>query len=89
MLKFSAELKTPTVLYGGHEAYREAELLRKTGTPLLVSLKWPERGKEEDPDRVDSLRTLELRDRAPLQLRLGNAKAVTHGIGRRICLQFV
>jgi len=65
MLKFSAELKTPTVLYGGHEAYRETELLRKTGTPLLVSLKWPERGKEEDPDRVDSLRTLELRDRAP------------------------
>jgi imidazolonepropionase-like amidohydrolase len=65
MLKFSAELKTPTVLYGGHEAYRETELLKKTGTPLLVSLKWPERDKEADPDRVDSLRTLELRDRAP------------------------
>jgi imidazolonepropionase-like amidohydrolase len=65
MLKFSAELKTPTVLYGGHEAWRETELLKKTGTPLLISLKWPERGKEEDPDRVDSLRTLELRDRAP------------------------
>lgn len=65
MLKFSAELKKPTVLYGGHEAWRETELLKKTGTPLLVSLKWPERDKEADPDRVDSLRTLELRDRAP------------------------
>lgn len=65
MLKFSSELKTPTVLYGGHEAYRDAGLLRKTGTPLLVSLKWPERQRDEDPERTDSLRTLELREQAP------------------------
>ncbi len=65
MLKFSSELKTPTVLYGGHEAYREADLLRKTGTPLLISLKWPERDREEDPARPDSLRILELREQAP------------------------
>jgi imidazolonepropionase-like amidohydrolase len=65
MLKFSSELKTPAVLYGGHEAYREADLLRKTGTPLLVSLKWPERPREEDPERTDSLHTLELREQAP------------------------
>jgi imidazolonepropionase-like amidohydrolase len=65
MLKFSAELKTPAVLYGGHEAYREVDLLRKTGTPLLVSLKWPERPREADPELTDSLRTLELREQAP------------------------
>ncbi len=65
MLKFSSELKTPTILYGGHEAYHDAGLLRKTGTPLLISLKWPERQRDEDPERTDSLRTLSLREQAP------------------------
>ncbi len=65
MLQFSSELKTPAVLYGGHEAYREADLLRKAGTPVLVSLKWPERARDADPERTDSLRTLELREQAP------------------------
>ena len=65
MLKFAAELKTPAVLYGGHEAYRAADLLRKTGTPLLIDLRWPERGREEDPERTDSLRILRLREHSP------------------------
>ncbi|MGE5569237.1 MAG: amidohydrolase family protein [Rhodospirillales bacterium] len=65
MLEFAAELKTPAVLYGGHEAYREADLLRKTGTPVLINLSWPERGREEDPERTDSLRILRLREHAP------------------------
>jgi len=65
MLKFAAELKTPAVLYGGHEAYRAADVLRKTGTPLLINLRWPERGREEDPERMDSLRILRLRELAP------------------------
>ncbi len=65
MVRFAADLKTPAVVYGGHEAYREADLLKKTGTPALVSLKWPERPREEDPERVDSIRTLEFRENAP------------------------
>jgi imidazolonepropionase-like amidohydrolase len=65
MLKLAADLKQPTVLYGGHEAYRETEALRQSGTPVLVSLKWPEREKEADPADIDSLRTLEFRDHAP------------------------
>ncbi len=65
ILRFASELKLRAVLYGGHEAYRAAGLLKKSGTPLLVSLKWPERSRDSDPEQVDSLRTLELRDRAP------------------------
>jgi len=65
VLRFAAELKVTPVLYGGHEAYRAAGLLSKSGTPLLVSLKWPEGSRDADPDLVESYRTLELRERAP------------------------
>jgi hypothetical protein len=65
MLRFAAELKHPAVLYGGHEAYKVADLVAKSPIPLLVSLKWPERPKDADPDQPESYRTLELRDRAP------------------------
>ena len=65
MLRFTAGLRFKPVLYGGQEAYARAEALRGAGVPVLVSLKWPERGRDEDPERIDSLRTLEFRDRAP------------------------
>ncbi|HVN03429.1 MAG TPA: amidohydrolase family protein [Bryobacteraceae bacterium] len=65
MIRFAAELKRPAVLYGGHQAYKIADLVAKSSTPLLVSLKWPQKPKDADPDAEDSLRTLELRDRAP------------------------
>jgi hypothetical protein len=43
MLRFAAELKQPTIVYGGREMYREgaADLFKKANTPVLVSLKWP------------------------------------------------
>ena len=62
MTKFSAELKQPTILYGGHEAYRMAGDLK---LPMLVSLKWPVKQRDSDPDEIDSLRTLEVREMAP------------------------
>jgi hypothetical protein len=65
MIRFSAELKAKAVFYGGHEAYRAAELLRKSGIPLLVSLKWPERGRDADPNEPVPLQTLEVWDNAP------------------------
>ena len=65
MIRFAAELNRKAVLYGGHEAYRAADLLRKSGTPLLVSLRWPERSRDADPEEQEPLRTLELRERAP------------------------
>jgi len=65
MLRFAAELKRPAVLYGGHAAYEIADQVAKSGVPLLIDLKWPERAKDADPDQPESMRTLELRDRAP------------------------
>lgn len=65
MLRFSADLKAPVVLYGGHGGYAAVDALKKAGVPLLVSLKWPVRDKNADPEQEDSLRTLEFRDRAP------------------------
>ncbi len=65
VLHLAADLNKPVVLYGAHEAYSRAELLKKTGTPVLVSLKWPERPREADPDAPEVLRMLELRDKAP------------------------
>ncbi len=53
------------ILYGGHEAYRAARLLKNSGTPLLLSLKWPVRDREADPDAIETFNVLELRDKAP------------------------
>jgi imidazolonepropionase-like amidohydrolase len=65
MARFAAELKLKVILYGAHEAYRDAARLREFGYPLLVSLKWPERPRDADPDAPETLRTLELREHAP------------------------
>ena len=65
MLRFGAELKRNTVLYGGAEGYRAAATLKQSKTPILVSLKWPERARDSDPENVDTLRILEMRDKAP------------------------
>jgi imidazolonepropionase-like amidohydrolase len=65
MLRLAAELGQPAILYGMREGYRAAELLKKSGTPVLVSLKWPQRPADSNPSDIDSLRALEVRDRAP------------------------
>lgn len=65
MLRLAAEIRRTPVIYGGHEAWRSAELLRESGVPVIVSLKWPERDREADPDIEESLRILEMREKAP------------------------
>jgi imidazolonepropionase-like amidohydrolase len=67
MLRFAAELKQRAILYGAREGYRPgaADLLKKAGAPVLVSLHWPEAPRDANPEDVDSLRTLETRDQAP------------------------
>lgn len=62
MQAFGAELKQPTILYGGHEAYKMASNIK---TPVLVNLRWPEKARDTDPEDVDALRALELRENAP------------------------
>jgi hypothetical protein len=65
MLTFGAELKRPVILYGAHDAARISGKLASAKVPVLVSLKWPERERDADPEAEDQLRVLELRDRAP------------------------
>jgi len=65
VLRLAADVKKPAVIYGVHEGFRAADLLKKAGSFALVSLKWPERSRDADPDLPESSRTLELRDKAP------------------------
>ena len=65
MLRFAQELKHPAVLYGVHEAWRAVDEIKRSNIPVLVSLKWPERSKDANPDDKESLRVLELRAHAP------------------------
>ncbi len=65
MLRFAPELKLPFILYGVQAGYAETDALKKSNVPVLVSLKWPERQRDADPEQEDSLRTLEFRDKAP------------------------
>jgi imidazolonepropionase-like amidohydrolase len=65
VLRFAAEFKSPTVVYGVHEAYRAADVLKRHGATALVNLRWPERARDADPDQVESLRNLETREKAP------------------------
>ncbi len=65
MIRFAAELKLKPVLYGVPTGYAAADLLAKSGVPVLVSLKWPERPRDSDPEHVDSLMALRLFEDAP------------------------
>jgi imidazolonepropionase-like amidohydrolase len=61
----ASEFGVKPVLYGLHEGYAAVESLSAKKVPVLVSLKWPDRDKDADPDAEEPLRVLELRDRAP------------------------
>jgi imidazolonepropionase-like amidohydrolase len=64
-LKLADEWKIKPVLYGLHEGYRSIDRLAAHKTPVVVSLKWPEKDQNTDPDANESLRILRLRDKAP------------------------
>jgi imidazolonepropionase-like amidohydrolase len=65
IIHLSKELKLNAVIYGAEEGWRGADLLAKAGYPVLVSLKWPTRPADSNPADVDTLRILEMRDKAP------------------------
>jgi imidazolonepropionase-like amidohydrolase len=65
ILNFAPELKTPVILYGLHEAYRRIETLKQTHIPLLVSLKWPEKAHDGDPNDASNYREMLMREQAP------------------------
>ncbi len=69
VLHFGPELKTPFIVYGLHEGYRRIDELKKANVPVLVSLKWPEKPKDEDPADIPNSRELVMRDQAPTDSR--------------------
>ncbi len=65
MIHLAQELKMNAVLYGAQEGYRNTEMIAKSKFPVLVSLKWPVHDAQGNPADVDTLRMLEVRDKAP------------------------
>jgi hypothetical protein len=59
------EFQLKAVIYGGQEGYAAAPMLAAKKYPVLVSLRWPERQRDADPEAEESLETLRFRDRAP------------------------
>jgi imidazolonepropionase-like amidohydrolase len=64
-LRLADEWRISGVLQGGQQAYSIVDILAAKKTPILVSLKWPERAKDADPEAEETLRDLRLRDLAP------------------------
>jgi imidazolonepropionase-like amidohydrolase len=65
IIKLAGEMKTPFVLWGVVQGYEMAERLKQTATPVILNVKWPTLERDSDPERIDSLRTLQIRDKAP------------------------
>jgi len=65
LIRFSNELHLQAVLYGLTEGYKSADLLKSANATALVNLKWPEKSKDADPEEPETIRVLQLRDRAP------------------------
>jgi imidazolonepropionase-like amidohydrolase len=64
-LRFGAEFKTPFVLYGGYAGYETVSELKAAGVPVILNVKWPVKEKDSDPEENPSMKTLQLRDKAP------------------------
>ena len=64
-LRLADEWKISAVLYGAQQGYAVADAIAAQKIPVIVTLKWPERPKDVDPDAEQSLRDLRFRDRAP------------------------
>lgn len=64
-LQLADEWKIPIVLLGGQQSYAIADIVAGRKISVLVSLKWPERAKDADPEGEQTLRDLRFRDRAP------------------------
>ena len=59
------EVGANTLVYGGHQGYQVADVLAERNVPVLLSLDWPQRDRDADPDADEALRVLRFRDRAP------------------------
>lgn len=64
-LRLAEEYELQAALFGGHGAYDRIDALKRSKTPVLVNLDWPEASKDRDPDARTNLRTLIHREMAP------------------------
>ena len=64
-INLSNELKLNPVLVGVHHGWRAAPLIAAAKAPVIVSLKWPERDSNNDPEAEETLKSLQLRAQAP------------------------
>lgn len=64
-LDLARELSLSPIIVGGHHAAAVTEQLAAARAAVVVSLKWPERDANGDPDAVEPLRVLRLRAGAP------------------------
>ena len=58
VIDLAAELKLKAVIVGAQQGYRAADRLAAAKTPVIVSLKWPERDANADPDADEVLRLI-------------------------------
>jgi Amidohydrolase family len=67
MIHFAAELKQPAIYYGLREGFedRSVKYLKDANATVLVSLKWPEKARDQDPEAEDPYRQMVLREKAP------------------------
>lgn len=67
MIHFAAELKQPAIYYGIREGFedRSVKYLKDAHATVLVSLKWPEKPRDEDPEADEPYRQLVVREKAP------------------------
>jgi imidazolonepropionase-like amidohydrolase len=64
-LLLAKEWNVPAAVWGGQQGYAVASAIAAAKVPVLVSLKWPAKGKDPDPEQEQPLRDLRFRDRAP------------------------
>lgn len=67
MIHFAAELKRPAIYYGLREGFddRSVKYLKNAGATVLVSLRWPEKARDQDPEAEEAYRQMEIREKAP------------------------
>lgn len=67
MIHFAAELKQPAIYYGIREGFedRSVDYLKKANATVLVSLRWPEKARDQDPEAEDPYRQMVIREKAP------------------------
>jgi imidazolonepropionase-like amidohydrolase len=67
MIHLAADLKQPAIYYGIREGFedRSVKYLKDANATVLVSLKWPEKARDQDPEAEDPYRQLVIREKAP------------------------